>query len=443
MIDQLKNIVGENAIIAGGEQLAEYGIAGKMPLSLVFPTTVEQISKIMKLARRLKKTIAIFGNNSQCNFGAAIEPFDLALSLHRMNKILSHEVADLTVTVEAGLNLATLQKSLKSKKQFLPLDPILFEHRTLGGIVAANSAGPLRFTYGVCRDLVLGMKVVLPDGAVIRVGGKTVKNVAGYDLSKMFIGAMGTLGVITELTFKLFPLPGASQTMVAGFDSFEKIPAIFRKLHSSKLVIHRCEYVNHTFVQQRMGDTIKFFAPHYFIVTIMGHPAMVATTAQKLHDLLHDAGTMRIQDFDGKNETKFWDRINQGYGKDTRLHLQLSVPRSHLNNVVTFVETISSEQQSPIAIQSHAGNGIIDLLWHGAIDESLDRIENWKATIRSLRQLVENYGGSLIVCHAPLELRRPELIWGEPGKRFSLMNSIKTKYDPHQIIAAGRFVGGL
>ncbi len=443
MIDQLKNIVGENAIYTSGDEISKYVVAGKLPSILVFPTTVEQISKIMKLARREKKKLAIFGNNNLGNFGARIESFDLGISLNRMNKILSHEVADLTVTVEAGMNLAALQQSLKSKKQFLPLDPVNAENRTLGGIVSANSSGPLRLRYGVCRDLVLGMKIIQPDGTVIRTGGKTVKNVAGYDLSKLFIGSMGTLGAIAEITFKLFPVPADSQTICVGFDSFERIPGFAQEISSSKLVINRCEYFNHVFANGHFKDRKEFSSPHILCLNVQGHSAMVATTVQKLQAMAHDAGANAIQSFRGKDESKFWDQINQADCQDTCLHIQIAVPRSRFGDVVTSAEKVSAAQKFPAAIQSHAGNGIVNLFWNGAIDESQDKLEKWRSTIKALRLIAEGYEGSLNVYCAPIALRSPELIWGEVKKSFSFMKSIKSKYDVHQVIAGGRFVGGL
>ena len=443
MKDQLKNIVGDNAIYDSGDEISKYSVAGKIPSILVFPTTVEQISKIVKLARREKKKIAIFGNNSLGNFGATIESFDLGISLNRMNKILSHEVADLTVTIEAGMNLATLQHSLKSRKQFLPIDPINADNRTLGGIVSANSSGPLRLKYGVCRDLVLGMKIVQPDGTIIRTGGKTVKNVAGYDLSKLFIGAMGTLGVITEITFKLFPLLFDSQTLCVGFDSFDKIPGLAQSICSSKLVVNRCEYYNCVFANELFNDAIAFSSPHVFILNVQGHSDMVATTVEKLQAMVQNAGAKAIESFAGKEEAKLWDQINRGDCKDLCLHVQIAVPKSRFGAVVTSVENHSAEQQFPAAIQSHAGNGIINLFWNGAIEGNQDKIDNWRSTIKLLRQVAESYGGSLIVHRAPIALRSPELVWGEQNNSFAFMKAIKSKYDVHQIIAAGRFLGGL
>lgn len=443
MIEQLKNIVGDTAIYKSGDELSKYSVTSKKPSILAFPTTVEQIANIMKLARREKKKIAVFGNNSQGNFGAAIEPFDLGISLDRMNKILSHDVADLTVTVEAGMNLATLQKSLESKKQFLPLDPIHAESRTLGGIIAANSSGPWRLRYGVCRDLALGMKIVQPDGTIIRTGGKTVKNVAGYDLSKLFVGSMGTLGIITEIALKLFPVPADSQTLCAGFDSFEKIPDLARAICSSKLVISRCEYCNSVFASRHFKDLTELTSPHLLLLNVQGHSEMTATTIEKLHAMARDAGATAIQTFTDKNDAQLWDQINRAECSDWCLHIQLAVPKAHFGDVVIFAEKYAEERQHAIAIQSHAGNGIINLFLNGSIDGNGNMNESSRKAIEALRQLAENCQGSLTVHCAPIELRTPDLVWGEQNKSFSVMKSIKSKYDPHQVIAAGRFVGGL
>jgi glycolate oxidase FAD binding subunit len=287
------------------------------------------------------------------------------------------------------------------------------------------------------------MKIVQPDGTVIRTGGKTVKNVAGYDLSKLFIGSMGTLGAIAEITFKLFPLPADSQTICVGFDSFGSIPGFAQAISYSKLVINRCEYFNHVFTNEHFKDRKKFSSPHILCLDVQGHSAMVATTVQKLQEMAHDAGAFAIQSFREKDESIFWDQINQGDCKDTCLHIQIAVPRSRFGDVVTSAEKVSTEQKSPAAIQSHAGNGIVNLFWNGAIDGSQDKIENWRSAIKAFRQIAESYEGSLTVHCAPIALRTPELVWGEENTSFALMKSIKSKYDVHQVIAGGRFVGGL
>ncbi|UCE08528.1 MAG: FAD-binding oxidoreductase, partial [bacterium] len=205
MTDKFQKLIGDEIISDSLIDREKFSLAGETPTIVIFPTAIAHISKIMTFANRERIKILISGNNSQHYFGSAIETPDWCISLNRLNKIIEHEVVDLIITVEAGVTFSQLQKFLTVYRQFLPLDPINTNQRTLGGIVATNSAGPLRLQYGSCRDLILGLKVVLPDGTIIRTGGKTVKNVAGYDLSKLFIGSMGTLGVITEITFKLSP----------------------------------------------------------------------------------------------------------------------------------------------------------------------------------------------------------------------------------------------
>jgi FAD/FMN-containing dehydrogenase len=179
------------------------------------------------------------------------------------------------------------------------------------------------------------------------------------------------------------------------------------------------------------------------MLNVQGHSEMAATTIKKLQVMARDAGATAIQTFNGKNDVKLWDQINRGECKDLCLHVQMAAPKAHFDDVVTSAEKYAGERQHPVAIQSHAGNGIINLFWNSSIEGNGDKIENWRATIKALRQLAENYGGSLTIHCAPIELRTPELVWGEENKSFSIMKSIKSKYDPHQVIAAGRFLGGL
>src|ERR687883_1494657 len=140
-----------------------------------------------------------------------------------LNRVVEYEPADLTVTVEAGMRFAELQQRLAEEGQFLALDPPAAEGATIGGVIATNASGPLRFAYGTARDLVIGTRVANPDGTLTRAGGRVVKNVAGYDLTKLYIGSLGTLGVIVELSFKLAPIPPVLSTVVGSFGGLEQV----------------------------------------------------------------------------------------------------------------------------------------------------------------------------------------------------------------------------
>jgi len=446
MRDNLTKFIAEDAISNSSRDLKIHSVGGKTPSTVIFPTSIDQVSEIIKQAQHKSNKILISGNSSQSNFGSKIENPDWCISISRMNRIVEHEAADLIVTVESGVTLYQLQKFLKKKGQFLPLDPINAEKRTLGGIVATNSSGSLKMQYGNCRDLILGMKVVLPDGSIIRAGGKTVKNVAGYDLSKLFIGSMGTLGVITEITFKLFPLSEKSQTLWADFDQFDKIPSLVKLICSSNLHICRCEYFNLPFVMQNLGNDYSANKLHSLLLSVKGHPEMVTTTVERLQQIVLKNGAKHIHLFSDIDEADFWNKVNSKMPCNEKangaIHSQISLPKSNFGHLVNAVEKYSVENNLSITIRAHTGNGIIYICWTDLNEDHVNK-DRWRSQIVTIRQIVENYQANMVIYQAPIYLREPALIWGEPDKNFSLMKAIKSKYDAHQVLVAGRFIGGL
>lgn len=466
MIDHIARLLGKGNISDSPEKLKKYSVAGKIPSLVLLPTAIDQIAEIMKLAKREDKKILIAGNNSQHYFGAAIEALDWCIAMNQMNKIIEHESADLTVTVEPGITLPQLQKFLKKHKQFLPLDPIGGGDRTLGGIVATNSSGSLRLSYGTNRDLVLGMKVVLPDGTVIRAGGKTVKNVAGYDLSKLFIGSMGTLGIIAEITFKLYPLPANSQTVWINFKQLNESMELIQSVCSSNLVISRCEYLNAVFVEKYLDKDCGSKGSHVVLLNVQGDTIMVTTTIEKLQQITLASGATNVQLLSKQDDTRVWHQIhsvNSSTGKlQFGFHCQAAIPKASLGQVISEIERLSTNNNLlPLAIQAHAGNGIINILgsdWGGS--EIVP--EGYRFQIESIRQIAQSCQGNMVVPFILAQdrtvekatvssevtvtsrsLKEPALIWGKPGKDFYLMKTIKSKYDPYQVLAAGRFIGGL
>ncbi len=449
MTDRLIEILGKKNVTDSPDELRKYSVAGRAPSLVLFPTSSDQIAEIFKLARRYGKKVLISGNNSQRNFGSQLEAFDWCISLKQMNNIIEHEAADLIVTVQSGVTLAQLQKFLNRKNQFLALDPIGAEDRTLGGIIATNSSGPLRLLYGTCRDLVLGMKVVLPDGTIIRAGGKTVKNVAGYDLSKLFIGSMGTLGVITELTFRLSPTAAESQTLWIEFDRLDQLFELAQSVGASNLVISRCEYVDEKFVEKYLADSSPSKAPHCLLFNVQGPAEMVTATIKRLQQIASSMEAKNGIIFSKQDDAKLWDRMNSLRSvSDTgslALQCQISVPKSALAQVIQQIQKYAADAGSPIALRAHAGNGILHIFWGNEKQEKITA-DQYRSIIQSLRQIGQNCGESMVVQDLTVTSEvtaTSELIWGKPGSEFALMKAIKAKYDPHGVLAGGRFIGGL
>ena len=198
------------------DRLKAFAVDGVVPRAVVSPGSVEEVSKLMAYAAAEKLGVCPPRQRHQDGGGGIPRKLDVVLSMLRINRITEHDVPNLSLSVEAGITLAALQKQLArtGKGSFLPLDPPYTEKATIGGIIATNGSGPRRYLYNTARDLLLGLKAVLPNGDIVAFGGKTVKNVSGYDMTKLMVGSWGALGVITEITTKLLPLPEASATLL-------------------------------------------------------------------------------------------------------------------------------------------------------------------------------------------------------------------------------------
>ncbi|MDD9948436.1 MAG: FAD-binding oxidoreductase, partial [candidate division Zixibacteria bacterium] len=199
---------------ASPEALASHAVEGVVPSAVVAPGSVESLAATVQMASELGYAVIPRGGGTKMDFGHPPSRADIVVSLERLNRIVAHEPADQTAAVEAGITMAGLQAGLGERGQYLPLDPPHGDAGTLGGALATNASGVLRTTFGTARDLVIGARVVQADGTVVRSGGQVVKNVAGYDLNKMYIGSLGTLGILAEVNLKLQPLPAAGRLLI-------------------------------------------------------------------------------------------------------------------------------------------------------------------------------------------------------------------------------------
>ena len=244
LLDKLRSLVGPAHVLAGVD-CSPYVLEGRTPEAVVFPGSKEEIGAILTLAGEFGVPVLPSGGGTALSVGAPPTRVGVVLGLKRLNRVLKHEPGDLTTTVEAGITLAALQAELGRRGRWLSLDaadPDKFA--TIGGILASNASGPRRHLYGTSRDLLIGVAVVGADGTVIRGGGKVVKNVAGYDLPKLYIGSFGTLGVIAEATVRLRPRPDEDRLVVARFERIAEAGAAARAVMASDLIPSALELVD-------------------------------------------------------------------------------------------------------------------------------------------------------------------------------------------------------
>src|SRR5436309_1755344 len=201
----------------------------------VVPTTAAEVAAALRCAAEARQTMAIRGAGTKSGWGRDGRAADVILDMRSLNRVLAHEHGDMTATVEAGATLRDVNAALAEHRQWLPLDPPFADRATIGGILATNDSGPLRHRFGTPRDLVIGVELVTTDGALAKAGGRVVKNVAGYDLSKLVAGSFGSLAAIVSATFKLAPLPAASKTLVIEASDFDALGRIVGGMMASQL----------------------------------------------------------------------------------------------------------------------------------------------------------------------------------------------------------------
>ncbi len=254
LLSDLRGLLPETEIEERGTPNHLLGNDGDI---VIYPTSEEEISQILSYANENNKKAVISGMGTKRGYGGVEEAADILLSLTNFKGIVEHTVGDMTVTVKPGTPFKELQEHLAKHDQKIALDPPFSDFATIGGIIAANESGPKRLGYGSARDLVIGLKVVYPNGEVIRTGGKVVKNVAGYDMNKLFIGSMGTLGVLSEITLKLRPIPKHESLVLLSFEesSLENIKQLAVKILDSLIEPVSLQLLNPSAAQELTGKS--------------------------------------------------------------------------------------------------------------------------------------------------------------------------------------------
>jgi glycolate dehydrogenase FAD-binding subunit len=357
-------------------------------LRTVEPQTESEVAELLKSANQEGSAVIPRSGGTKLHWGNAPARADVSLSLARMNRVLEHAWADLTVTVEAGCTIAELQHTLAERGQRLAVDPLWPEKATVGGVLSTNDTGVLRYRYGGLRDLIIGVTLALADGTLAASGGKVVKNVAGYDLPKLATGAFGTLGVITQATFRLHPSPKNIKNVTANFDSLPDAQRVLLRVLDTQIVPAA--------LQLRVGAGATHLDA-LFEGTEEGIRAQIETLRQivRVSEVSADA----------------WKRPETG-AKISTLPSRIAETLAGLNGTAMLQAT---------------GLGWLD-------SSNLD-----SPNLAALGKKVESSGGSLVLMG-----RRDGMdAWGTPGDTLPLMRAIKQRFDPRGTLNPGVYLGGI
>jgi len=423
------------------EEAASYIVDGLIPQVVALPETVEEVAEVMRLASREDAAVIPWGGGIAMSLGNTPRRYDIALSLSRLNQVVEYEPSDLTATVQAGKTLADFQRHLAEHGQSLALDPPSPQEATIGGILAVNASGPSRHAYGTARDLILGMRAVQADGRIIKAGGRVVKNVAGYDLSRLFIGSLGTLGIIVEASFRLAPMPRAERTAVVSLPSAQE--AWRFAAQTANFGLRAVELLNAGALRQVPGLAEAAADGYALVLAATGEPAAVERSLKEMGELSQRAATASLAEVDESAQDQLWQAIAslaRPSPTNAALVCKAAVLPSQVPTLSEQIETMRRELAFEPLLVSHLTAGIVYSAWPLPQDEGVQRPLDLATT---LRQAVARLRGSLVVEACPLALKEKIDVWGEPAADFPLMRRLKEQFDPQGILNPGRFLGRL
>ena len=396
------------------------------PSYLVFPSTTEDIAAIVKLAHQETWSIIPCGHGSKLDWGGLSQDVQLIVSTQKCARLIEHAVGDLTVTVEAGIKLADLQAQLKQANQFLPIDPAFDRQATMGGILATADTGSWREGYGGIRDMVLGISFIRSDGAIAKAGGRVVKNVAGYDLMKLFIGSYGTLGIITQITLRTYPIPEDSKTVVLT-GTYEAMAQAIQTLRNSGLTPTAADLVSQAVSEELgIGDNTAL------IVRFQTISSSIAQQVSQLEAIAQPLN-LQISCYQDQNETKLWQQLTQLIRVPTSETTIIGKIGLLPNAVVSFVQKLDELTNSQNLAMIHVGTGI------GHLQLQIEDI----AVINQGRSICNQNNGFLTLLTAPKSIKQTFEVWGYTGNGLPMMQAIKQKFDPVNIFSPGRFINKL
>ena len=427
IITSIQSSLGAEKVAAG---TATDAIDGLIPDVVASPSNNNELCSLLSLANEEGYAVAPRGGGTQLGLGNRPEKLDIVADISSMNRVVQHNAADLTLAVEAGITLSSLREILAAEGQFLPLDAPLPERATIGGTLASGVSGPLKWQYGSARDLVIGMKVAQANGRITQSGGNVVKNVSGYDMARLHVGGLGTLGIITEVSFKLTPMPRHEATLLARFDSATAcLSAALGIFNSGVMPIAMTAFDGGTC--ERILDDSNEDVGYALAVRLGGRPRTLGRMENEALVVIREYAE-RVDK--PEDEAKgLWSHLADfGYLGDNEAIASARIATLP-NNLAEVAEALSGSGEAAVVAQP--GYGMMSAHWFTDADPADE--------IRSLRQVVHGVGGSLIVERAPLSVKEEMDVWDYTGESIAVMRRLKEQYDPSRILNPNRFAGGI
>jgi glycolate oxidase FAD binding subunit len=427
--DALADLVGREHLLRDPAGLARYAVDGVVPGVVVRPGDGAEVARVMALCAADRLAVVPRGAGTSLGLGNPPRRLDLVLELGRLAAVQEYVPEDMVATVGAGLTLAGLGAHLAPHRQMLALDPPGGGPRSVGGVLATNASGPLRFRYGTGRDLLLGARFVQADGTLTWGGAKVVKSVTGYDVPKLLVGSLGTLGILVEATLRLHPLPPARRSWQVGVPSSAVADALLAALVDSSLQPDRAALLDAAGLR-RAGLTAD---PVALLLSIGSVPQAVEQQGRALEVLAASHGG-RVEPV----AEAAWSAL--GAAIEAPVLLRLASEPRRLLHWAEAGRAAAGRLGAETALLAQPGHGVLQMaIWSGPDPRRLGEV-----LARPLRAAIEAEGGSLVLERAPAELKRSCEVWGSINPEIlSIMKRIKGEFDPEECLSPGRFVGGL
>jgi glycolate oxidase FAD binding subunit len=448
LIPRLKEIVGKDNIVKDPDKLKAFAIDGKKTKVILSPSTIDEISKIVVYANEQNLSIIPMGNGSKMGIGGIPKNADILLRTTRLNRITDCDCDNLTLSAECGITLDEVQKKLaqEGKGYFLPLDPSFTEKATLGGIVATNSSGPKRLLYGTARDLIIGAKAVFPNGDIVVSGGKTVKNVSGYDMCKLLIGSYGTLGILCEMTFKLLPLPEEAATLLLSYATLEGAVQFGQEILRSQYLPSSIEILNGGAVK-RINFQAGQQGDYLVAIGLEGVAESIDRQVSEMGEKARKQGALETTVLQSEAHSSFWKAVrdfSEGLVEEGSRFVSFKsiFLISRNGEVLDHYEKTAREAGVVCAFICHAGSGVLyTYVLTGKGGRS--KKESLLSLTKEFYSVAVKNEGHLMVESCPPALKKEMDVWGAQRGEYEIMRRLKREIDPKGILNPGRFVGGI
>jgi glycolate oxidase len=452
LIEELKGIAGEENVLTSPEELLCYSydstVLQHLPEVVVLPKTTDEVAASVELANREKIPIVPRGAGTNLAGGTIPIQGGIVLCLTRMTQILEIDTVNMVAVVQPGVVTGRLQAEVAKKGLYYPPDPASLKVTTIGGNVAMNAGGPHALKYGVTSDYVMGLEVVLPSGAVIRTGGKVIKNVTGYNLTQLFVGSEGTLGVVTEIILRLIPQPRASGSVLAAFSDLDDAATLVNRILQAGVTPAVIEIMDHMTIQT-VDDYLESGLPRdaaaLLLIQVDGVREAVEQELKIVAEMCQDAKATPIEVARTEDEEEALWKARRSISpsltrvRPNKLGEDISVPREAIPEVIRRIQEISRQRDLPIVIFGHISDGNLhpNILFDQQDPEEVDRVEAAAADIFAASAAV---GGTLSGEHGIGLLKQKYLSLDLPAETIEVMRSIKRTLDPNNIMNPGKIL---